>query len=172
MAKKETQTETAQTSQASVMAMPEGFRRRTSVSDAPWFHMETGNVLNGRLLGRFVMNTEPVRAYYQVELAKACKVRVGQGDDAEVVEAAVGSVVNLSEMAKLKYLKDKEIPEILAGAEYDIWAGVGDKIKLKAGRTMWSVDSGTRQIKAAKGEVRPLPPDVSQVFEAEEGDGF
>ena len=149
-------------------SMPDGFRRRTSVSDAPWLSLETGNTMTGRLVGRFLMQgTEPIRAYYQVELTSgSVKVRKGSGDDAEVVEAKAGDVINVNESAKIRYLKDKEIPEVLAGAEYDLWMRVGEKLKLKGGRTMWDIDSGVKMVKAPTSEVRPLPPDVATGGEA------
>lgn len=139
--------------------VPAGFRRRSTVSDANWVANEKGNVCHGTLLGRHAMSTEPVRFYYQVELKSPCKVRVGKGDDAEVQQAEVGEVVNLNENFKLACLKELEIPEILAGAAYEVYVTFEDKIKIGGGKTMWNIEVSSKQLKAPTSAVRPLPKD-------------
>lgn len=146
---------------------PKGFRRRSAVSEAPWFHAQKGNVCHGKLLGRYIMQTDPPRPYYQVQLYSPCTVTVGKGDDAEQVEAKVGDVVNVGESFKLTVLKDVEIPEILAGGEYDVWFDVESKIKISGGRTMWNIDVQTKRTKAPTSEVRPLPTDSSSASDDE-----
>jgi hypothetical protein len=140
---------------------PAGFRRRSAVTDAPWFHQAEGNVCYGKLLGRYIMQVDPPRPYFQVELYQPSTVTVGRGDDAEQVEAKAGDVVNVGESYKLQCLKEVEIPEILAGGEYDVWVEVQKKIKVGQGRTMWVIDVQTKRTKAPTGEVRPLPPETS-----------
>jgi len=153
------------------VAMPSGYRRRSAVTDAPWFTNKVGNIANGKLLGRYVMTAqEPPRAYYQVELLAPCTVTVGRGDEAEEVEAKMGDVVNVGENFKLQCLKEVEVPELLAGAEYNVWIEVQKKIKLKSGgKTMWVIDVASKRLKAPTGEVRPLPPDVSTAGAGGEG---
>ena len=139
-------------------APPSGFRRRVSVSDAPWVEQEVGNIVHGKLLNRYEMsNQSPRRWYYQIELLADCKVRVGKGDDAKVEIARAGDVVNLNENFKLTGLRDVEIPEIIAGAEYQIWAKFESKIKISGNRTMWNVDVQTKMTKKSVNVVRPLP---------------
>jgi len=146
-------------------SLPAGYRRVVSISDAPWFHLEEGNVMRGKVNNRFIMNTEPKRAYYQVELlglregAGPTKVRQGRGDDAEVVEAASGDVINLGESYKAQVLKDQVIPGILAGGEYEIYVVVGAKVKAKGGRTLWDLDIGVKETKAPTRPLQALPAD-------------
>jgi hypothetical protein len=136
-----------------------GYRRESSVTDAPWVANEKGNVCEGKLLGRYQMNVEPVRYYYQVELIRPTLARQGTGEDAEVIEVEAGHVVNLNETSQVaKALTERVVPEILAGAEYNIWVEFGDKIKLKGGgKTMWKVDVFSKQLKAPTRPVIALP---------------
>jgi len=136
---------------------PAGFRRRSAVTDAPWVENEKGNICQGRLLNRYEMNnSSPARFYYQIELTSPCKVRVGRGDEAMVEVAQAGEVVNLNESYKSKCLKEIEIPAINAGAAYDVWVAIGDKIKISGGKTMWQQDVQTKQLKAPTSQVIPL----------------
>lgn len=146
---------------------PAGYRRRSSVSDASWVATQQGNICNGKILGRHAMQQTPVRYYYQIELLRPCKVRVGRGEDAEIEEAPAGEVVNLNETYQIGVLKEIEIPEILAGAEYNVWVEFKNKIKVAGGaRTMWNVDVSSVQTKAPTREVRPLPKDEAEGDEA------
>ncbi len=150
------------------IAPPSGFRRRGAVAEAPWFKSKDGNVCFGILLGRYIMQgVEPPRPYYQVELIRPTLVTVGKGDDAEEVTAEAGDVVNVGETFKLECLKDVEIPEIMAGAEYQVWIHTKKKIKISGARTMWVIDVNTKMTKKPTSEVRPLPPDSGA--RAEEG---
>ena len=80
-----------QTSEAETeRTAPMGFQRDAAVSDAPWFIFEEENVIHGALIGIYEMQTDPPRTYAQVELWEPCPVRVGRGEDAEEVMAAVG----------------------------------------------------------------------------------
>lgn len=149
---------------------PVGFRRRSAVTDAPWFHNAEGNTCYGKLLGRYIMQVDPPRPYYQVELYQGATVTVGRGEEAEQVEAKAGDIVNVGESYKLECLKEVEIPELLAGAEYDVWIEVGKKIKVGQGRTMWVIDVQTKRTKAPTGQVRPLPRDAAGAGEGQDGD--
>ncbi len=147
----------AQPSTPAMSGPPSGFRRQSSVSDAPWVEQKEGNVCFGKLINRYPMNNQdPPRYYYQVELKTPCLVRIGRGDDAEVKEAKVGEVVNLNENYKSSCLRDQVIPEIIAGAEYEVWAKFESKISLQGGRTMWNIDVHTKQLKPPTSAIRPL----------------
>lgn len=149
------------------IAAPRGFRRRSAVSEAPWFKMKVNNICHGKLLGRYSMTgMEPIRHYYQVELYKACTVTVGRGEEAEDIEAQPGDVINIGETFKLTCYRDIEVPEILAGADYDVWVHVQKKIKVSGGRTMWVIDPQSKRTKAPTGEVRPLPREEGAVEDA------
>lgn len=136
---------------------PAGFTRRTQISEANWVENETGNVCYGKLQGRYKMNVEPARWYYQIELLAPCKVREGTGDDAQLIVAQPGDVVNLNENHKTKCLRDIEIPEIAAGARYHVHVTYQNKIKISGGRTMWNVEVNTKQVKRPTSPVRSLP---------------
>jgi hypothetical protein len=154
------------------VAPPSGFRRRSTVSDAPWVKQETGNTVFGKLIGRYLMQGAGVqggsRYYYQIELLWPCTATKGSGEEAETVDAKKGDIVNLGEQFKLKVLAEHEWPEILAGAAYDVWAQYKKKIKIGGGRTMWDIDVHTKCTQAPTRQVRPLPPEG---VPAAEGDG-
>lgn len=147
---------------------PSGFRQRSAVTDAPWFTLEVGNVCHGKLIGRYEMQMDPPRAYYQVELYRPCIVTVGRGDDAEQTEAKKGTVINVGETFKLESLKEIEIPELLAGGEYDVWIPVEKKLKLQGGKTMWVINLKTKRTKAPTTQVRPLMTASSSGGQAED----
>lgn len=144
---------------ADIMAdAPAGFRQRSAESEAPWVAQEKGNVCYGELINRYPMNgQDPPRHYYQVELLAACKVRVGRGEEVEIEEASVGTIVNLNENYKTSCLKDIEIPEILAGASYTVWVKFEDKLKIGGGKTMWQIKVKSAQKRPPTSPVRALP---------------
>lgn len=146
--------------EASEVSAPAGFRRVNSVTDAPWVKGVEGNVVHGKLINRYMMQGQVLDgssgAYYQIELLKPCKVTKGKGDDAEVIEAAAGDVVNLGETKQIASLKDIVVPEVNAGAEYELWINFKNKIKISGGRTMWNTEVHSKRLKAPTGEVRPL----------------
>jgi hypothetical protein len=139
---------------------PAGFRQATSESNAPWVAGDKGNVCFGKVLGRYPMNVQPPRWYYQIELLAPCKVRVGKGEDAEITDAAVGDIVNLNENYRVGVLKEIVIPEVLAGAEWRVWVKFRDKQKIGGGKTMWDIVIKTNQDKPPTSPVRALPSDV------------
>jgi hypothetical protein len=157
--------------ETSAIKPPAGFRRRAAVSEAPWYKNKERNVAYGKILGRYAMQQEPVRYYIQIELYKESIVTVGRGDDAEEAVAKTGDVINIGETYKMECLRDVEIPEILAGAEYDLWVFTEKKIKLKSGgKTMWIMDVQTKQRKAPTSEVRPLAMTAKESAEGEGGE--
>jgi len=142
---------------------PEGFVSDSAVQDAPWFNLEEGAVLYGNLLGCYTMKTEPPRDYYQVELYQATTVRSGRGEDVEMVEAEKGDIVNVGMAYQLQAWKTKIVPLVEAGAQVEVFAKVGKKIKQKSGRTLWTFDVvKSRVVKAPTGPViRPSVEDDS-----------
>lgn len=140
------------------MDAPAGFNLRSSVSDAPWVAQEENNVCMGHLINRYEMqNQNPRRFYYQVELTADCMVREGKGDDAEVVVAKEGTIVNLNRNFKTGTLDEVEVPSILAGAAYDVWVKFGDKIKIGGGKTMWNITVRSKMMRPAKGPISAIP---------------
>jgi hypothetical protein len=135
---------------------PGGFRRVSAVDDAPWFEYQEGNLCHGHVEGRFVMQTDPPRGYYQINLKTGCKVRVGKGDEAKVVDAKQGDVINLGETFRTETLREKVAAPMEAGGDYDVWMLVGKKRKLTGGRTMWTADVQTKENKAPTRKVEPI----------------
>ncbi len=142
--------------QPATVAPPAGFRRVSAVDDAPWFQFQEGNVCHGHVAGRFVMKTDPPRAYYQIELKGACKVRIGKGDEARIVDAKAGEVINLGETYRVETLRDKVAAPMEAGGDYDVWIAVGKKRKLNGGKTMWSADIQVKENRAPTRKVEPI----------------
>lgn len=134
---------------------PEGFSRDTAVQDAPWVNFQEGNIVHGRLLGCYTIQTTPPRDYYQVELVAPCTVRVGKGGDQEIVEAQAGDVVNVGITYNLRCYQDKQIPEVEAGAEWQVWIRIGKKEKRGNGHTFWHADPRSKRVKAPTGPVVP-----------------
>lgn len=143
----------------SVVRPPEGFRRASSVANAPWFRLKKGNLLRGILENMYRRNDERApkakdgsigqSKFFQVKLVEACECRFGRGEDAKFAMAPAGTVVNLNYGPKTKDLESL-IPSIMAGAEYEVWIHVqGEKFKISGSRTMWDVDVQSKIIKAA-----------------------
>jgi hypothetical protein len=149
---------------ASEKNAPSGFRRVNSVTDAPWVKGQEGNVVFGKLINRYGMQGQALPGssnhYYQIELLEACAVTKGKGDDAEVVEAAVGDIVNLGENKQIASLKDVVVPEINAGAEYQVWIKFKNKIKISGGRTMWNIEVLSKSLRGPSRAVIALPPET------------
>jgi hypothetical protein len=135
---------------------PGGFHRVSAVDDAPWFEYQEGNLCHGHVEGRFVMKTDPPRAYYQVALKAPCKVRVGKGDEAKIVDAKAGDIINLGETYRTEILRDKVAAPMEAGGDYDVWALVGKKRKLQGGKSMWTADVQVKENKAPTRKVEPI----------------
>lgn len=131
---------------------PEGFRRVGSASNAPWFNLAEGNVLEGNLINVFERPDERTESktskFFQVELTKPTKVREGKGEKAVVVEAAVGTIVNLNCNAKTQEF-EALIPEIVRGAEYQVYVHVGKKFPISKGRSMWDITAAVKLVKPA-----------------------
>lgn len=155
-----------------VVQVPEGFRRVGSVTNAPWFTLKKGNILRGLLENVYERPDERVpkekggkSKFFQVKLLAACEARAGRGEDAKPVRAEVGQVVNLNYGPKTKEL-EKIVPEVLRGAEYEVWVHVqGDKFKISGGRTMWDLDVQVKLTKPA-----PAQDDDEPDFDGDSGE--
>jgi hypothetical protein len=146
------------------ISAPEGFSRDTAVQDAPWSVFQENNIIHGRLLGCFTMQTTPPRDYYQIELFAPATVRVGKGNDSEVTTAQAGDVINLGITYQLQCWREKQIPEVEAGAEWHVWAKIGKKERRQNGHTFWQVDPRSKRAKA------PTGPVVARVTAAQVGE--
>ena len=131
---------------------PEGFRRVGSASNAPWFHLAEGNQMQGLLINVFERPDERTESktskFFQVELLTPTKVREGKGEKATVVEAAAGTIVNLNCNAKTQEF-EALIPEIVRGAEYQVFVHVGKKFAISKGRMMWDITAAVKLVKPA-----------------------
>jgi hypothetical protein len=134
---------------------PEGFARIGAVADVPYFLLEEGNVVHGKLLGCYQREDKRsmtgVTKFYQVELLAPCRVREGRGEDVEVRQGEVGEIVNLNFNPKTKELEPL-CKEILAGAAYEVFAPCLGKMSLANGNTMWNFDVSVNQLRKARVE--------------------
>ncbi len=138
---------------STVARPPEGFRRVGSVANAPWFNLVKGNVLFGVLENVYERPDERAQGgtskFFQLKLLQSCQARLGRGEDAKIVTAEIGTVVNLNYGPKTKEL-EKLVQEIKQGAEYQVWAACGEKFKISKGRTMWDIDVQVQMTKAPR----------------------
>lgn len=146
--------------------LPEGFQRSGSAIGVGFFEMsEIGNTLSGILVGMFEMKTS-LRAdgktnFFQVEIDQPCMVRSGRGDDAEVVEAKAGDVVNVNYGPKTRAW-EKFIPSIQLGAVYQVYGVVaGNKVELSGGRKMHNFEVGHKLVKASPDDTQTSVPVVT-----------
>jgi hypothetical protein len=144
---------------------PRGFQRVAALDDCPWFEIAVGNVCHGHVECIAELSTEPPRLYYQVRLHKGCKVRVGKGDEAKVVDAKEGDIINLGETHKTKVLRDKVAARVQAGGDYDVWVSAKNKRKIEGGRTLWLMDVQVKENKAPTTEVKPYTSAASAADE-------
>lgn len=153
---------------------PEGFRRVGSVANAPWFNLRKDNVLFGVLENMYERPDERTTSgtsnFFQVKLLQPCECRAGRGEDAKVVVAPAGAVVNLNYGPKTKELA-KLVPEILKGAEYQVWAACGEKFKISKGRTMWDLDVQVNMTKAVSVTAEDVPDFGETELETPEATG-
>jgi|WetSurSiteA1Bulk_404760.scaffolds.fasta_scaffold10290_2 hypothetical protein len=137
---------------------PEGFRRVGSASNAPWFHLAEGNQMQGVLINVFERPDERTESktskFFQVELLAPTKVREGKGEKAAVVEASAGTIINVNCNAKTKEFESL-IPEIVRGAEYQVFVHVGKKFPISKGRSMWDITAAVKLVKPAMATDQP-----------------
>lgn len=141
-----------QSGNGSLARAPEGFVRVGAVADAPFFALEPGNVMHGKLLGFYERDDKRSKTgksnFYQLELISTCKVREGRGEDAKVRQGQPGEIVNFNHNPKTKVLEPL-CKEILAGALYEVYAPCLKKIALANGNTMWNIDVHVHMVRMA-----------------------
>lgn len=132
--------------------LPEGFQLSGSDNAVGWFNQQKiGNTLRGSLIGMFErpdqLRKEGTSKFFQVRVSQPCEVRADRGDDATMVEAKAGDVVNVNYGPKTKNWEDL-VADIKRGAEYEvIGCIVGDKVKLSGGRNMHNLKVGERLVR-------------------------
>lgn len=140
------------------VALPDRYQRVGSASNAPWFNLREGNKMEGHLIGVFTRpdtRTESKTSeFFQVEIIADTEVRVGRGEEAEVMIAKAGTIVNLNVNPKTSVLKDL-IGDIKRGGAWDCFVHVGKKFPIKDGRKMWDITVGQVQVRAPRAEEQP-----------------
>lgn len=141
---------------ATMARAPEGFRRIGSVSDAPWFNIKTGNTLKA-VLENCYERVDPrsktgKSKFFQMVLLEPAEVRQGRGEESKVLQAQAGTVVSVNFTPKTQPL-ESYIPDIVRGAEFQVWIGCGKKITLKNGNTMWDLDVRVNQTKSVTADI-------------------
>ena len=125
--------------------VPAGFQRSGSANAVGWFDMATlGNTLSGVLIGMFErkdkLRESGTSNFFQVTVDRPCQVRADRGEDAAMVQANAGDVVNVNYGPKTKNWEPL-IADIQRGAEYSVFGVIaGSKVKLDGGRTMHNFD--------------------------------
>lgn len=153
---------------------PKNLARVGSVANAPWFNLAEGNVLHGVLENVYERPDERSRSgkskFFQILLTEPAEVRSGRGNDAELVMAEVGTVVNLNYGPKTKEL-EKFIPDILRGAKFEVWCHVdGPKFDIGKRQSMWPIDVRAGMIREASAmEDEPDFEDAPSAADASSG---
>jgi len=133
------------------VSIPEGFKRSGSANAVGWFNQgKIGNILSGRLLGMFTrkdqLRPDGTSNFFQVQIDQPCEVRAERGEDAQMVQAKAGDVVNVNYGPKTKPWESYQ-NNIQNGAVYQVYGAiVGSKIKIGAGRTMHNFDTYDKMI--------------------------
>jgi len=133
------------------VSVPEGFKRSGSANAVGWFNQQKiGNVLSGKLLGMFTrkdaLRSEGTSNFFQVQIDQPCEVRADRGEDAAMVAANPGDVVNVNYGPKTKPWENF-MNNIAAGAVYQVYGVIaGGKIKIGGGRTMHNFDTYDKMI--------------------------
>lgn len=147
-------------------APPAGFRRSGTANAAGWFNMKKiGNVLSGTLLGMYTrkdgLRTEGTSNFFQVQIDQPCEVRAERGEEAKLVEAKAGDVVNVNYGPKTKPWENYISP-IQHGAVYLVYGTIlGDKIKIGSAKSMHNFDVYDKMLSPATSQ----SDGVAEVFE-------
>lgn len=143
-----------QTAEAPVaVSIPEGFKRSGSANAVGWFNQaKIGNILSGRLLGMFTrkdqLRPDGTSNFFQVQVDQPCEARAERGEDAKMVDAKAGDVVNVNYGPKTKPWENFE-NNIQRGAVYQVYGVIaGSKLKIGGGRTMHNFDTYDKMISA------------------------
>lgn len=141
------------------ISMPAGYQRATADNSAPWWVREEGAKFHGELLGKFTMNTDLPRDFYQLRALDECKCIKGKGDEAEEVIVKKGELFNVGSNTRIVQGIEPLIPQVAAGARIAVFGAItGSKIPTKGGRSVWPVEIGFKIVVAAKQAVVPVQP--------------
>jgi hypothetical protein len=89
-----------------------------------------------------------MKNFFQIQVTEpGAKGRYGKGEEAEVNEIPVGSIVNLNYGVKTKVLETL-LPSIQNNAKHAVWVHCGDKIKVGKGQTMWVITCKSKMLRA------------------------
>jgi hypothetical protein len=144
--------------------VPEGFRRSGTAAAVGWFdHNLVGNVLKGTLLGVYERPDELRREqggtskFFQVQVDTECQVRAERGEDAKMVMANPGDVVNVNWGPKTRPWEDYA-SDLKRGAVVEVYGIIrGDKVKLSKGRKMHNFDCFDRVVRQPQAPVEGEP---------------
>jgi hypothetical protein len=149
---------TPSTTPETTVRAPKGFRNLGSVTADCWFALKPGNVIQGKLLGCYSRDDKRTKSgkseFFQIVLTEPCECRYGRGEKVSFKMAPVGSTVNLNCNTKTEVLKDL-IPDLMRGAEYEVWVHCIKKITLQNGNTMWDIMPSANQLVAPKAVESP-----------------
>ena len=133
--------------------IPTGFNRVGCVEGAPWFALQKGNVLEGRLLGKYDREDRRSKtgksSFFQVDLLASTTVRVGRGSEASFEQAQPGQVVNVNMGPKTMVLSDY-CEAVARGGSILLILRVGDKIELPNGNSIWDIQVATKEEEEGK----------------------
>lgn len=133
------------------------FHRLGACPNAGWFNFKKlGNTIEGELKGMYwrkdELNPKGQSPFFQVQLSSPCEVRLGRGEDAAIVQAKAGDIVNLNYGPKTKDLEEL-IPQIMNGGVFQIYGTIaGAEIKLPGNRKMYNFEVFTKMTVAPKVE--------------------
>ncbi len=137
---------------------PEGFQRTGSANAVGWFNMaKVGNTLRGTLIGMFKRKDQLRESgesdFFQVLITQECEVRAERGEDAKMITANPGDVVNVNYGPKTKGW-ELLMGDIKRGAEYEVLGCIiGSKVKLQGGKNMHNFDVYQKMVKAPSADV-------------------
>lgn len=122
---------------------PNGFRLINDGGNRLWFSVEEGNVLQGRMIGRFPRKDDPTKFFYQIKATYPCPVRDSEKNE---FDAKAGDIVIVDERATLTDLAKVQ-------ADVEVWIKVGPKQINKKKQEYWTFAIAAR---GADLDKRPL----------------
>ena len=135
-----------------------GFVKEGGLFGAPFWKVEEGARIKGKLLGAYTMpnqyaNNAP-KDIVQVQTLEPTSVGVKGEDETEEVPA--GTVVSVNVTNRLELLVTKHAPLVEAGAEVHVLLTVpSGRIRTRSGFNVWPIEIATKMVKAP---VRPVIP--------------
>jgi len=119
--------------------------------------LKVGNTLRGTLIGMFkrkdTMRESGESDFFQVQINQPCEVRSERGEDAKMIPASPGDIVNVNYGPKTKPWADL-VADIKRGAVYEVLGCIiGGKVKLQAGKNMHNFDVFQKMVRAPSADV-------------------